>query len=92
MKPAPEVLASYERFCEETRLDAGPSRLEFERTKTVLSPGSACTARPGGRRRRRGRCLLGWLAEQGYEVHPGATSLVFAIMFWRVIVMTRSAP
>src|SRR3989442_11506178 len=37
MKPPPEVLAYYERFAEETRLQSGASRLELERTKEILS-------------------------------------------------------
>ena len=37
MKPLPEVLAYYDRFAEETRLQSGASRLELERTKEILS-------------------------------------------------------
>ena len=36
MEPAPEIIAYYERFAEETRLASGPGRLEFERTKDIL--------------------------------------------------------
>ena len=36
-KPAPEVIAYYERFPEESRLVSGPSRLEFERMKEILA-------------------------------------------------------
>jgi ubiquinone/menaquinone biosynthesis C-methylase UbiE len=69
MRPAPEVLDYYERFCEETRLDAGPSRLEFERTKSVLSrvlpAPPARVVDVGGA----AGAYSAWLAEQGYEVH-----------------------
>jgi hypothetical protein len=32
-----DVVTYYERFAEESRLDSGPSRLEFERTKEILA-------------------------------------------------------
>jgi hypothetical protein len=37
MKPPSEVLAYYERFPEESRLQVGAFRLEFERSKTILT-------------------------------------------------------
>jgi len=37
MEPPREVIACYERFPEETRLSSGPSVLEFERTKDILT-------------------------------------------------------
>jgi len=66
---APEVLAHYERYAEETRLQLGSSRLEFERTKDILervlpaAPASILDV--GGAA---GAYSL-WLAERGYEVH-----------------------
>jgi len=36
-KPPPEVISYYEQFPEESRLMSGPFRLEFERTKEILS-------------------------------------------------------
>jgi ubiquinone/menaquinone biosynthesis C-methylase UbiE len=69
MKPLPEVVAYYEWFAEESRLGSGPSQLEFERTKEILSRvlpdppvrvidvGGAAGA------------YSAWLAERGYEVH-----------------------
>jgi ubiquinone/menaquinone biosynthesis C-methylase UbiE len=64
-----EILTYYERFAEESRLSAGPSRLEFERTKDIL--GRVLPDPParildvGGA----AGVYSAWLAEQGYEVH-----------------------
>jgi len=68
-RPAPEVIAHYERFPEESRLAMGASRLEFERTKEVLSrvlpkPPSRVIDVGGAA----GAYSL-WLSERGYEVH-----------------------
>ena len=69
MKPAPEVLAYYDRFAEETRLQTGPSQLELERTKEILARvlprPPACIVDVGGA----SGVYSAWLAEQGYEVH-----------------------
>ncbi|HKQ60251.1 MAG TPA: methyltransferase domain-containing protein [Candidatus Polarisedimenticolaceae bacterium] len=67
--PPQEVQRYYERFAEESRLSSGPSRLEFERTKDVLSrvlpvpPGRVVDV--GGA----AGAYSFWLAERGYEVH-----------------------
>src|SRR5205807_7241496 len=67
--PPPEVQAYYARFPEESRLGSGSSRLEFERTKEILTrvlpPPPARIVDVGGAA---GAYSL-WLAEQGYEVH-----------------------
>ena len=67
--PPAEVQAYYAGFPEESRLAAGSSRLEFERTKEILSrvlPGPpARIVDVGGAA---GAYSL-WLAAQGYEVH-----------------------
>ena len=42
-----EVQRYYAEFPEESRLSSGPSRLEFERTKDVLTPGRGAGARAG---------------------------------------------
>src|SRR5437867_6155385 len=68
MKPPPEVLAYYDRFAEETRLQSGASRLELERTKEILS---RVLPRPPARVVDVGGAAgvySAWLAEQGYEV------------------------
>jgi ubiquinone/menaquinone biosynthesis C-methylase UbiE len=73
--PPPEVQAYYAGFPEESRLGAGSSRLEFERTKEVLArflPGPpARIVDVGGAA---GAYSL-WLAAQGYEVHLVDASL-----------------
>lgn len=67
--PPPEVQAYYARFPEESRLEFGPFRLEFERTKEILT--RVLPAAParildvGGAA---GAYAL-WLAERGYQVH-----------------------
>ncbi|HEY6361878.1 MAG TPA: class I SAM-dependent methyltransferase [Vicinamibacterales bacterium] len=69
MKPPSEVLAYYERFPEESRLQVGAFRLEFERSKTILArvlpPPPARIVDVGGA----AGAYSAWLAQQGYEVH-----------------------
>jgi len=71
MKPAPpsEVQTYYDKFPEESRLQMGPFRLEFERTREILSrvlpSAPARVVDVGGAA---GAYSL-WLAERGYEVH-----------------------
>jgi ubiquinone/menaquinone biosynthesis C-methylase UbiE len=69
MEPLRDVIGYYERFAEESRLDSGPSRLEFERTKEILTrvlpPPPARVVDVGGAAGR----YSAWLAEQGYDVH-----------------------
>jgi len=69
MKPPPEVLAYYDRFAEETRLESGAARLEFERTKEILSrllpKPPARVVDVGGA----AGVYSVWLADQGYDVH-----------------------
>lgn len=67
--PPREVLAYYEGFAEELRLESGPARLEFERTKEIIT---RLLPRPparvvdvGGA----GGAYSAWLAARGYEVH-----------------------
>ena len=69
MKPHPEVVAYYDRFPEETRLQSGQGRLEFERTKEILS---RVLPKPPARIVDVGGAAGAysiWLAEQGHEVH-----------------------
>ena len=67
--PPPEVLAYYAGFPEESRLGFGSFRLEFERTREILSrvlPGPpARIVAVGGA----AGAYSSWLADQGYEVH-----------------------
>ncbi|MCA1587023.1 MAG: class I SAM-dependent methyltransferase [Acidobacteria bacterium] len=67
--PPKEVSDYYETFPEESRLASGPSLLEFERTKDVLSrvlpPPPARVVDVGGA----AGAYSVWLAERGYEVH-----------------------
>ena len=69
MDPLREVVAYYERFAEESRLESGPFRLEFERTKEllarVLPEPPARILDVGGA----AGAYSVWLAAQGYEVH-----------------------
>jgi len=69
VKPPPEILAYYDRFAEETRLELGPSRLELERTKEILSrvlpKPPARVVDVGGA----AGVYSSWLAAQGYDVH-----------------------
>jgi ubiquinone/menaquinone biosynthesis C-methylase UbiE len=69
MEPLQDVITYYERFAEESRLDSGPSRLEFERTKELLT---RVLPRPPVRLIDVGGAAgvySAWLAERGYEVH-----------------------
>jgi len=69
LAPPAEVQAHYAAFPEESRLSLGPDRLEFERTKEILSrslpPPPARIVDVGGAA---GVYSL-WLAGQDYEVH-----------------------
>lgn len=68
MEPPPEVLDYYDRFAEESRLDSGPSRLEFDRTKEILArllpKTPARIVDVGGA----AGPYSAWLAERGYDV------------------------
>ncbi len=68
-RPLPEVLRYYATFPEESRLEFGYFRLEFERTKELLAryllPPPARVVDVGGAA---GAYSL-WLAAQGFEVH-----------------------
>jgi len=68
-QPPPEVTAYYAAFAEEDRLASGPSQLEFERTREILTrilpPPPATIVDVGGAA---GAYSL-WLAARGYEVH-----------------------
>ena len=69
MEPAREVVQYYEQVAEESRLDTGRGRLEFERTKELLTrvvPQSPVRIVDVG-----GAAgpYSAWLAEQGHEVH-----------------------
>jgi ubiquinone/menaquinone biosynthesis C-methylase UbiE len=69
MEPLQDVIAYYERFAEESRLDSGPSRLEFERTKEILA---RVLPKPPARLIDVGGAAgaySAWLAERGYEIH-----------------------
>jgi len=72
--PPPDVQAYYAGFPEESRLETGTFRLEFERTKAILArvlpPPPARIVDVGGAA---GAYSL-WLAERGYEVHLVDTS------------------
>jgi ubiquinone/menaquinone biosynthesis C-methylase UbiE len=67
--PSSEIQAYYASFPEERRLELGPFKLEFERTKEILArvlpPAPARIVDVGGAA---GAYSL-WLAERGYEVH-----------------------
>src|SRR6185295_12778523 len=69
MNTPPEVVAYYDRFPEETRLELGPSRLERARTQEillrVLPPPPARIVDVGGA----AGAYSSWLAGLGYEVH-----------------------
>ncbi|HEY5741692.1 MAG TPA: hypothetical protein VIS99_04060 [Terrimicrobiaceae bacterium] len=64
-----EITRYYQEVAEEERLAAGPSQLEFTRTKEVvlryLPPPPATVLDDGGAS---GAYAL-WLAEKGYQVH-----------------------
>jgi ubiquinone/menaquinone biosynthesis C-methylase UbiE len=69
LKLSPEILAYYQKAAESTRLQSGPSQLEFVRTKEVIGHwiGRAPSVildiggGPGA--------YSSWLADQGHEVH-----------------------
>lgn len=67
--PRADVVAYYERYAEESRLTSGPFRLEFERTKELLTrllpPPPARIVDVGGA----AGAYSAWLAERGYETH-----------------------
>ena len=69
MKPASEIVAYYERFSEESRLQSGVFRLEFERTKEIvrrlLPMPPARLIDVGGA----AGAYSAWLADQGHDVH-----------------------
>lgn len=64
-----EVITYYEQFPEESRLTSGPSRLEFERTKEILSrvlpKAPSVVVDVGGA----AGTYSSWLSTLGYEVH-----------------------
>jgi ubiquinone/menaquinone biosynthesis C-methylase UbiE len=67
--PPVEVAAYYDHYPEETRLDTGTSRLEFERTKEILA---RVLPQPPARILDVGGAAgaySAWLAERGYETH-----------------------
>lgn len=67
--PPREVTAYYDNYPEETRLDTGTSRLEFERTKEILA---RVLPKPPARILDVGGAAgaySAWLAERGYETH-----------------------
>src|SRR5688572_1828164 len=69
MKPPQEVVEYYDRVAEESRLTTGRGRLEFERTKElvtrVLPKSPARILDVGGA----AGPYAAWLAELGHEVH-----------------------
>jgi SAM-dependent methyltransferase len=69
MKLSPEILAYYQQADESTRLQSGPSQLEFTRTKEVigrwLGRASSVILDVGGGP----GAYSAWLADQGHEVH-----------------------
>ena len=69
MKPPAEVLAYYDQFAEESRLDDGAFKLEFARTKEILQrvlpPPPARIIDVGGA----AGTYSVWLADLGYTVH-----------------------
>ena len=69
MEPVRDVIDYYEKFAEESRLAAGASRLEFERTKEILQ---RLLPKPPARIVDVGGAAgvySAWLAGLGYEVH-----------------------
>jgi SAM-dependent methyltransferase len=69
MKLSPEILAYYQQAAESTRLQSGPSQLEFARTKEVIGhwlgwAPSVILDVGGGP-----GAYSAWLADQGHEVH-----------------------
>ena len=69
LAPPREVLDYYDRFPEESRLASGPFKLEFERTKDMLTrflpPAPAGGIDVGGA----AGTYSAWLTERGYDVH-----------------------
>jgi SAM-dependent methyltransferase len=69
MQPPPEVVSYYQQFPEEERLEQPVFRLEFERTKEILSrvlpTPPARLVDVGGA----AGAYSAWLAERGHEVH-----------------------
>ncbi len=69
VQPAPEILAYYELFPEESRLSVGAFQLEFERSKAILTrvlpPAPARIVDVGGA----AGAYSAWLATRGYDVH-----------------------
>ena len=69
LRPPHEVLDYYDRFPEESRLASGPFKLEFERTKDMLTrflpPAPARVIDVGGA----AGTYSAWLTERGYDVH-----------------------
>ena len=69
LRPPREVLDYYDSFPEELRLQQGPFRLEFERTKEILArvlpPAPAVVVDVGGA----AGAYSFWLADIGYTVH-----------------------
>lgn len=78
MRPPREVLDYYDSYPEESRLQQGPFRLEFERTREILSrvlpPAPAEIVDVGGA----AGAYSFWLAASGYAVHlvDGSNRLV----------------
>jgi len=69
VRPPREVLDYYDAYPEETRLEQGPYRLEFDRTKEILTrvlppPPAVITDVGGG-----AGAYSFWLAAQGYTAH-----------------------
>jgi ubiquinone/menaquinone biosynthesis C-methylase UbiE len=69
LSPPSEVLAYYEQFPEETRLQTAAFQLEFERTKDILTrvlpPAPGPVVDVGGA----AGAYSAWLTARGYEVH-----------------------
>jgi ubiquinone/menaquinone biosynthesis C-methylase UbiE len=69
MNPSREIADYYDAFPEESRLETGPFRLEFARTKEILTrvlpPPPAAVVDVGGA----AGTYSAWLAGRGYEVH-----------------------
>jgi ubiquinone/menaquinone biosynthesis C-methylase UbiE len=69
LKLSPEILAYYQKAAESTRLQSGPSQLEFVRTKEVIGHwigrAPAVILDIGGGP----GAYSAWLADQGHEVH-----------------------
>jgi ubiquinone/menaquinone biosynthesis C-methylase UbiE len=69
LAPPPEVVEYYARFAEESRLESGSSKLEFERTKVILArvlPAPPATIVDVGGA---AGTYSFWLAAEGHDVH-----------------------